>query len=99
MRQLLSRLFSLPTQYAPCIAAFRRSGKKGLVTTFIDDSDSSDPGDPNVGFDPEEDYEVISLRGLNELKCALDELDLKVGGGGCDCWTTKPGGGGKSLQT
>ena len=81
--QFLSRLFSLPTQYAPCISAFRRSGKKGLVTTFTDDSDSSDPGDPGVGFDPEDDYEVISLRGFrtleNELKRALDELDLKEG--------------------
>ena len=97
MRQFLSRLFSLPTQYAPCITASRWSGKKGLVTTFINAGDSSDPGDPNVGFDPKEDYEVISLRGLNELKCALDDLNLKEGG--CDCWTTKPGGGGRSLQT
>ena len=64
-------------------SAFRRSGKKGLVANFTDDSDSSDPGDPNVGYDPEDDYEVISLRGFrtleNELKRALDELNLREG--------------------
>ena len=81
--QFLSRLFSFPSQYAPCISAFKRSGKKGALRAFTDGSDSSDPGDPEVQFDSEDDYEIISLKGFrtleNELKRALEELDLKEG--------------------
>ena len=81
--QFLSRLFSFPSQYAPCISAFGRSGEKGAVTAFTDGSDSSDPGDSEAEFHPGDDYEVISLRDLhtleNKLKRALEELDLKEG--------------------
>ena len=78
--QFIFRLFSFPSQYAPCISAFRRSGKKGGVTAFTDGNDSSDP-EPE--FDSEDDYEIVSLRGFrtleNELKRAVAELDLKRG--------------------
>jgi len=51
--------------------------------TFIDRNDSSDPSDPELEFDFEDDYEIISLKGFrtleNELKRALAELDLKKG--------------------
>ena len=81
--QFLSRLFSFPSQYAPCLPAFRRSGKKGGVATFADRNDSNDPGDPELEVDFEDDYEIISLKGFrtleNELKRALAELDLKKG--------------------
>jgi len=81
--QFLFRLFSLPSQYAPCLSSFRRSGKKGGVAAFIDDSDSSDPGDPDLEVDSVDGYEIVSLRGFrtveNELKRAVAELDMKKG--------------------
>lgn len=79
----LSRLFSFPSQYAPCLPAFGTSEKGGGVTAFANGTDSSDPGDPEVEFDSEDDYEIISLKGSrtleNELKRALEELDMKEG--------------------
>jgi len=81
--RFLSRLFSLPSQYAPCISAFRKSGKKAGVAAFTEDNDSTDPQDQELEFDFEDDYEVISLKGFhtleNELKRALTELDLRKG--------------------
>lgn len=81
--QFLSRLFSFPSQYAPCLPAFRRSGKKGGVMTFANGHDSTDPNDPGLDIDFEDDYEIVSLRGFrtleNELKRALAELELKKG--------------------
>lgn len=54
-----------------------------MATTFTDGSSSSDPGDPELEFDFEDDYQIISLKGFrtleNELKRALTELDLKKG--------------------
>ena len=81
--QFLSRLFSFPSQFAPCLPAFRKSGKRGAVTAYTNNPlyDSSDPSDPEPDF--EDDYEIVSLRGFrtleNELKRALTELDLKKG--------------------
>ena len=50
---------------------------------FIDGHDTNDPSDPELDFDFEDDYEIISLRGFrsleSELKRALAELDLKKG--------------------
>ncbi|KAF9650964.1 hypothetical protein BDM02DRAFT_3111268 [Thelephora ganbajun] len=81
--RFLSRLFSFPSQYASCFSAFKRPGKKSGVTTFSDGNDSSDPSDPELEFDFEDDYEIISLKGFrtleSELKRALAELDLKKG--------------------
>jgi len=54
-----------------------------VVTAFTDDNDSSDPQDPELDLDFEDDYEVISLKGFrtleNELNRALAELDLRKG--------------------
>lgn len=82
--RFLSRLFCFPSQYAPCLPAFRRSEKKGRARSFTDGNDSSDPvQDPELEVSSEDDYEVINLKGLrtleNELERALAELDLKKG--------------------
>jgi hypothetical protein len=82
--QFLSRLFSFPSQYASCLSAFRRSRKKGPATTFTEGTGSSaGPSDPQLEFDFEDDYEIVSLKGFRtlegELKRALTELDLKKG--------------------
>ena len=76
----LSRLFSFPSQYAPCLPAFKKPGKRSGVTTFTNGNDSSDP---EVEFGSEDDYEIISLKGFhtleNKLRRALEELNLKEG--------------------
>jgi hypothetical protein len=81
--RFLSRLFCFPSQYAPCIPAFRRSEKKGGVRPFTDGKDSGDPNDPELEFDSEDDFEIVNLKGLrtleNELERALAELNLKKG--------------------
>ena len=82
--RFLSRLFCFPSQYAPCIPAFRRSEKKGRIRPpFTDEKDPSDHGDPELQFDSEDDYEIVNLSGLHslesKLQCALAELDLKKG--------------------
>lgn len=81
--RFLSRLFCFPSQYAPCLPAFRRSEKKGGVRSFTDGHDSNDPLDPELEVSSEDDYEIINLRGLHtlesELERALAELDLKEG--------------------
>jgi cell division septum initiation protein DivIVA len=83
--RFLSRLFSFPSQYAPCIPAFRSPGKKekGVVTAFTDGNNSSDPGDPELEFHFEDGYEIINLKDpqtlANELRRALVELSLKKG--------------------
>lgn len=82
--RFLSRLLCFPSQYAPCLPAFRRSSeKKGGVRSFFDGNDLSDSSDRELEFDSEDGYEIVNIRGIHtlesELERALAELDLKKG--------------------
>ena len=81
--RFLSRLFCFPSQYAPCLPAFRRSEKKGGVKSFANANASTDPDDPELEVSSEDGYEIVNLKSLrtleNELERALAELDLKNG--------------------
>ena len=81
--RFLSRLFSFPSQYASCLLAFKRSGKKAGVQAFSGGNDSNRPSDPELESSFEDGYEIINLRDhhslKNELERALAELDLKRG--------------------
>jgi SMC interacting uncharacterized protein involved in chromosome segregation len=65
---------------SPCL---QRVGKEGRGHDVHQWKRFNDLGDPEVEFDSEDDYEIISLKGFrtleNELKRALEELDLKEG--------------------
>jgi hypothetical protein len=80
--RFLSRLFCFPSQYAPCLPAFRRSEKKG-VRPFTSGNDLRDTSDLELEFDSEDDYEIVNLGGLrtleDRLERALAELDVKKG--------------------
>lgn len=80
--RFLSRLFSFPSQYAPCLPAFRRSEKRGL-RPFTGGNDLGNPSELEMEFDSEDDYEIVNLGGLRTLEDrlgrALAELDVKKG--------------------